>query len=77
MRKELNTNEMESVTGGKYAIDGNTKKVAFRDARQSFQLKNCTVYEAMEAMDSLIGKYKTEKEYDEACIAMLQSKGWI
>ena len=77
MREELNVEAMESVAGGKYVVNGNTKQVAFKDVKQVYNLKNCTVYQAMEAMDSLIGKYKTEKEYDEACIALLQSKGWI
>ncbi len=77
MREEIKAEELENVSGGRYVINGNTHQVAFRDAQQVFKLKNCTDYQAMEAMDSLIGKYKTELEYDNACIALLQSKGWI
>lgn len=75
MIKELNINELDSVVGGRYVINGN--KVAFRDANKVFSLKNCSDYQAMELMDSLIGKYNTEEEYDNACIAALQSRGWI
>jgi len=75
--KELSMEELDAVSGGRYVINGNTHQVAFRDVQQIFHLKNCSDYEAMEAMDSLIGVYATEVEYDNACIALLQSKGWI
>ena len=77
MIKELNINELDSVVGGQYVINGNTRQVAFRDAKKVFSLKNCSDYQAMELMESLIGKYNTEEEYDNACIAALQSRGWI
>lgn len=77
MIKELNINELDSVVGGQYVINGNARQVAFRDAKKVFSLKNCSDYQAMELMESLIGKYNTEEEYDNACIAALQSKGWI
>lgn len=76
MRKELNLEELTGVSGGRYMINGNTKQVTFRDANRTYNLK-CSPYEAMEAMDALIGKYETEKEYDVACIKMLMAKGWI
>ena len=75
--EKLSLDDLDAVSGGRYIINGNTHQVGFRDAQQIFQLKNCSDYEAMEAMDSLIGKYATEVEYDNACIALLQSKGWI
>ncbi len=77
MREEIKAEELENVSGGRYVINGDTHQVAFRDAKKVFKLKNCTDYQAMEAMDSLIGKYSSEVEYDNACIALLQSKGWI
>lgn len=77
MREELNMENLESVNGGRYVINGNTHQVAFRDAKKIFKLKNCSDYQAMELMDSYIGKYDTEEEYDNACIAALKSKGWI
>ena len=53
-------------------------QIAFRDVQQVFKLSpDCNDYEVMAACDSLIGKYATEQEYDNACIALLQSKGWI
>ena len=77
MREELNVENLESVNGGRYVINGNTHQVAFRDAKQVFKLKNCSDYQAMELMDSFIGKYSTEVEYDNACINALKAKGWI
>ena len=77
MRDELKNEELESVSGGRYVINGNTHQVAFKDAKKVFKLKNCNDYQAMELMDGLIGKYPSEKDYDEACIAALQAKGWI
>ena len=78
MREELNFDDMDKVTGGRYIINGNTHQIAFRDARRVFKLSDsCNDYEVMAACDSLIGKYNTEQEYDNACIALLQSKGWI
>lgn len=77
MMEKLSMDELDAVSGGRYVINGNTHQVAFRDVQQIFQLKNCSDYQAMEAMDSLIGVYSTEAEYDNACIALLQSRGWI
>lgn len=76
MREELNLEEMTGVSGGKYVINGNTKQVAFKNVQKVFTLK-CSPYQAMEAMDALIGKYDTEEKYDKACIKMLANKGWI
>ena len=76
MREELNIEEMTGVSGGKYVINGNTKQIAFRENRAVYKLK-CSPYQAMEVCDSYIGKYATEKEYNDACIAALQAKGFI
>ena len=77
MREELNMEAMEGVSGGRYIINGNTHQVAFRDAKKVYKLKNCSDYQAMELMDSLINQYPSEVEYDKACIAALKAKGWI
>ena len=77
MREELNIGKLESIAGGRYIVNGNTNQVAFRDIKQVYNLKNCTVFQAMEAMNGLIGQYSTEEEFDNACVALLQSYGWI
>lgn len=77
MREEMSFDNLDSVTGGRYVINGNTHQVAFRDIRKIFKLKNCSDYQAMEVMDSLIGIYDTEAEYDNACVNKLRSLGWI
>lgn len=76
MREELSMEEMTGVSGGKYVINGNTKQIAFRENKVVYSLK-CSPYQAMELCDSFIGKYATEEEYNNACIAALQAKGWI
>lgn len=77
MRQELNEFELKDVTGGRYYVNGNTKKVAWDSIDRAYQLVNCTVYQAMEAMDSLKGTCATQNEYDHACFNLLKSKGWI
>lgn len=77
MRQELNDFELKDVSGGRYYVNGNTKKVAFDTIRGGFQLINCSVYQAMEAMDGLRGTCATQEEYDQACFNLLKSKGWI
>lgn len=78
MREELNIEKMEGVSGGRYIVNGNTHQIAFRDVRMVFNLSpDCTDYQVMEVCDGFIGMYATEAEYDNACIAALQARGWI
>lgn len=77
MREEINVEKLEGVSGGRYVLNGNLHRVYFREARLLFQLKNCTDYQAMELMDSFIGKANTEQEYDNMCIEALKAQGWI
>ncbi len=78
MREELDIDILDAVTGGRYVINGNTHQIAFRDARKVFKLtESADEYDVMRLCDSFIGKYATEEEYDNACIAALQAKGWI
>jgi len=77
MREELNDEGLELVTGGRYWVNGNTKKVAWDNIPGAYKLQNCTVYEAMEAMDGLRGTCATQADYDMACFNLLKEKGWI
>lgn len=77
MRTELNMDNLEQVAGGKAYIDGNTNRIAFSTTKQVYQLKNCSSIQALAIVDGLRGKYATEEEFDAACLAALQSKGWI
>lgn len=76
MREELNIEELTGVSGGKYVINGNTNQIAFRENRVVYKLKG-SPYRAMELCDSLIGVYPTEKEYNDACIALLKQNDII
>lgn len=77
MRKELNEEMMDSVAGGRVYINTDLNKIGFRDAKRMFDLKGCSVWEAAALCDSFRNKYATEEEFDNACIAALQAKGWI
>ena len=78
MREEINLENLESVNGGRYVINGNKHQIAFKDAQKVFKLAaSADEYEVMRLCDSYIGKYSTEKEYDNACINALKAKGWI
>lgn len=79
MREEINDFAVEQVSGGRYYLNSNNRKLAFSTMKGSvFTLNaNCNDYEAMALMDSLIGKYPTQAEYDAACVAALKAKGWI
>ena len=78
MREELDFENLENVSGGRYIVNGNTHQVAFRDVKRVFNLSpDCDEYEAMRLMDSFVGKYATEQEYDNACIEALRARGWI
>ena len=78
MRDELNAKDLGNVSGGRYIINGNTHQIGFRDANQMFNLSSdCTDYQVMEVCDSFIGKFSTEEEYDNACIAALKARNWI
>ena len=78
MREEINMENLEGVSGGRYIINANRHQIAFRDAKQVFKLSaDCDEYDLMRVLDSYIGKFATEKEYDEACIADIRARGWI
>ena len=76
MREELKDFELNEVTGGRYYVNGNTKKVAWDTISGAYTLK-CSVYQAMEYMDGLKGTCATQAEYDKACYDGLKAKGWI
>lgn len=77
MRQELNEFELNDVTGGRYYVNGNTKKVAWDTIPGAFKLKNCSVYQAMELMDSFRGTCSSQAEYDKKCYDALYAQGWI
>lgn len=78
MRKQIEDNEMELVAGGNYYINKNNIKVAFTTIKgKAYQLSGCTGNQAMDVMDSLIGKYNTTAEYDQACVQALKDAGYL
>ena len=77
MRNMIDDNELEQVSGGRYWISTQKKRVCWDNVPGVYNLKNCTVYQAQQAMDELVGKYHTQAEYDQACYNLLSSKCWI
>jgi len=78
MREELNMDDLTQVAGGKVYINTRTKKIGFKNISGVYPLQNgASPYEALELCDSLIGKYATDAEYDQACFNALKAKGWI
>ena len=77
MKRELNDLEMTKISGGGAYINTERGLVVFDSFDEVYQLKNCSPYDAQEAMDQLIGKYSTTEEFDQACVDMLRDRGWI
>lgn len=77
MREQLNETEAGVINGGKYQLNGNNGKLLFYNDNRVFQLKNVDVFTAIQYLNSMMGTYSTDAEYDAACIAGLESKGWV
>lgn len=79
MREEIRDEAMEQVNGGRYYLNSNNRKIAFSTKKGTVLTlnSNCNDYEVMALLDSLIGKYPTQEEYDTACVNALKSKGWV
>ncbi len=78
MKKELQDEELQAVSGGKVYVNGNTRRVGFTTIKGVFTLKDgVSPYQVLEACDAKIGQYPTDAEYDKACYDMMVSKGWI
>lgn len=76
MRQEMNDQEAIQVNGGRYHLNKSNKKLYFDNISGVFTVKG-SVYTAQELMDGLVGHYKTEAEYDAACVDILKANGLI
>ena len=76
MREQINSKDMEQVTGGRYHLNKSNKKIFFDNVEGVFTITG-SVYLAQELMDGLVGKYATEAEYDKACVDILRKNGLI
>ena len=76
MKVELSAEEMGEIVGGAAYVNRNTGNVFFSKAGKCFKMKG-TADEVATLCRSLIGHYATDEEFDAACIAALESKGWI
>ena len=79
MREEIKEAGLEAVNGGRYYLNSNNRKIAFSTLKGTVLTlnSNCNDYEAMALLDSLIGQYPNQEEYDKACVAALKAKGWV
>lgn len=70
MKQKINDLDVTAVSGGLYYVNTTNGKLVFDSRKEIFRIKgNC--YQAMEAMDSLIGTCATNEEYDNACVDLL------
>lgn len=77
MKEQINDMDLELVAGGRYYLNRNNNKLVFENVNEIFHLVNCTSYQAQEVMDSLIGVYDNQMQYDNACAEALMKKGWV
>ena len=77
MVQKMKDEDLGQVAGGSYHVNGNTQSVAWDSIPGNYQLVNCSVYDAMQAMDGLAGTCGSQEEYDQACFNMLLSRGWL
>lgn len=73
----LSDEELDQIAGGTAYICGNSSRIGFSTIDTIYTYKNCTYQEIRNLCESFIGKYATEEEFDAACVAALQEKGWI
>lgn len=80
MRKELNEQELDQVVGGTVKISESRKAIKFTEitGSTSYSLK-CSFSEATILAAQLYAQYagKSAREYETACKAAFEDKGWI
>ena len=80
MRQELNENALDDVVGGTVKISESRKQIKFTEISGSKAYKfNCTFSEATILAAQIYGQYagKSAAEYEEACKAAFEERGWI
>lgn len=77
MREQFTDDEVSTINGGKYKINGNNGKLLFTNDNRVFQLVNCQLFEAVSLLNSLMGQSSSDAEYDKKCIEALERNHWI
>lgn len=80
MRQELNDNTVDQVVGGTVKISESRKQIKFTEitGKTAYNLK-CSFSEATILAAQLYAQYvgKSAAEYETACKAAFEDKGWI
>lgn len=80
MRHELSDNDLEQVVGGTVKISESRSQIKFTEicGSKAFNLK-CSYSDAMVLAATKYGEYagKSAAEYETACKAAFEAKGWI
>lgn len=79
MRQEINLEDMELVSGGVVYLSKDWMKVGFSTTCETFDLKNCSYFEAYGLADTIYEQHKHEGNaaVDAATKAAFKSRGWI
>ncbi len=80
MKQQINENELEQVVGGTVKISESRMQIKFTEisGSQAYNLK-CSFSEATVLVAQMYAQYagKSAAEYENACKAAFQAKGWI
>lgn len=78
MKKELNANELEQVSGGTVRIN-DRMQIGFSTLNEAYTLKNCTFREARDFAEDLLAANQTmsNSEFDAFVKQQLIDKGWL
>jgi len=81
MKQQINDTELDQVVGGTVKISESRMQIKFTEiaGSQAFNLKNCTFSDATVLVAQLYAQYsgKSAAEYENACKAAFEAKGWI
>ena len=80
MRQELNNNELDQVVGGTVKISESRKQIKFTEisGSKAYNL-HCSFSDATVLAAQMYGQYAgaSAAEYEKACKAEFESRGWI
>lgn len=80
MKQQINENELEQVVGGTIKISESRMQIKFTEisGSQAYNLK-CSFSDATVLVAQMYAQYagKPAAEYEKACKAAFQAKGWI
>lgn len=81
MKQQINDADLEQVVGGTVKISESRMQIKFTEicGSTAFNLKNCSFSDATVLVAQMYAQYadKPAAEYENACKAAFEAKGWI